>query len=220
LACRLLSAAPNPSCFNTASAISAAGKFLRLEAEREAKNGNGKHERETAPSPVDNAKAEAVAVKNAINAGRDPQAECRKKAAAATSTLKAISEDYMARDGKKLRSRQERERILERYIYPALGSRQINDIRRNDVVRMLDKVEDAHGPVMADHVLAVLRKVLNWHAARSDEFKSPLVKGMTRAAPAKDRARTRILNDTELRAFWRTTEAFPGGVGHLLRVTA
>ena len=177
------------------------GKFLRLEAEREAKNGAGtKHEqdRETAPSPIDNAKAEAIAV----NTGRDPLAECRKKAAAATNTLQAIAEEYMKREGKKLRSSGKRERILKKYIYPKLGSRQIDDIRRSDVTGLLDGVEDAGGPVMADHVLAVLRKILNWHAARVDEFKSPLVKGMTRAAPTKERARKRILTDAELRAFW------------------
>jgi len=198
------------------------GKFLRLEAEREvareSKNGNGtKHKVETA-SPLDNAKAEAIAVKNAITGGRDPLTECRKNAGLATNTLQAIAEDYMKRDGKKLRSHGERQRILKKYIYPKLGSRQIDEIRRHDVVTLMDRIEDENGPVMADHVLTVLRKVLNWHAARSDEFKSPLVKGMTRAGPLKDRARTRILNDAELRALWRATEAFPGAYGHLLRI--
>ena len=114
----------------------------------------------------------------------------------------------MERDGKKLRSRRERNRILKKYIYPKLGSRQIDDIRRKDVVELLDRIEDESGPVMADHVLAILRKVLNWHAARSDEFRSPLVKGMTRAAPAKERARTRILGDAELRPSGAPQDAF------------
>src|SRR5262245_22742796 len=67
----------------------------------------------------------------------------------------------------------------------------------------------------ADHILAILRKVLNGHAARSDDFKNPL-QGMNRAAPTMERAsRTRILQDAELRAFWRATETFPGAYGHL-----
>ena len=70
----------------------------------------------------------------------------------------------------------------------------------------------------ADHILAILRKVLNGHAARSDEFKNPL-QGMNSAGPTMERAsRTRILQDAELRAFWRATETFPGAYGHLLRV--
>ena len=88
-------------------------------------------------------------------------------------------------------------RRLEKYVYPwspskhapKLGTRQIDEIKRADVVRLLDHIEDANGPVQADHVLAILRKLFDWHAARSDDFRSPLVKGMGRAAPAKDRAR-------------------------------
>ena len=89
------------------------GNFLQLETEREAKNANGdKHEHETA-SPFDNAKAEAIAVRKAVTAGRDPLTQCRKKAASATTTLQAIAKDRMKRDGKELGSRYERERILK-----------------------------------------------------------------------------------------------------------
>jgi hypothetical protein len=64
----------------------------------------------------------------------------------------------MKRGGKKLRSSRERARILKKYIYPKLGSRQIDDIRRHDVVPLIDKIKDASGAVMADHVPAILRK--------------------------------------------------------------
>jgi Arm DNA-binding domain len=191
------------------------GKFLRLEAEREAKNGSGnkaKHQRELA-SPLESARREAAKVKAALIDGRDPLGECRKAAAATTSTLQAIATEYMRRDGKKLRSHYERQRIIDRYLLPVLGPRQIDDIRRIDVVRLLDKIEDENGPVMADAVLAILRKLFNWHAARSADFRTPLVKGMGRAASSKDRARERILTDAELRAFWRTAETFPGAYG-------
>jgi integrase len=171
--------------------------------------------------PLKAALKQAKGIIGQVAKGADPVAEKREAEAepktAIGGTLKLIAEDYMKRDGKKLRSRHERDRVLNKYIYPKLGSHQIDEIRRKDVVELLDKIEDDGGPVMADHVLAVLRKIFNWHAARSDEFRSPLVKGMTRAAPAKDRARTRILSDAELRAFCRAAEAFPGAFGHLLR---
>ncbi len=70
---------------------------------------------------------------------------------------------------------------------------------------------------MADHASAILRKLFNWHAARSEDFRTPLVKGMNRAASSKDRARARILSDAELRAFWKAAEAFPGAYGYLVR---
>jgi integrase len=72
--------------------------------------------------------------------------------------------------------------------------------------------------VQADAVLAAVRKLFNWHAARTEEFETPIVKGMSRAAPAKERARERTLEDLEIRAFWRAAEAFPGPYGYLLYI--
>ena len=49
---------------------------------------------------------------------------------------------------------------------------------------------------MANNTLAFIRKIMNWHAARSDDFRSPLVRGMERA---KSQARERLLSDDEIR---------------------
>jgi integrase len=66
---------------------------------------------------------------------------------------------------------------------------------------MLDEIEDANGPVMADRTLAYLRKAFNWYAIRDDQFSAPVVRGMGRIKP-KDRARTRVLSDQEIRDIW------------------
>src|SRR5215218_2297544 len=50
---------------------------------------------------------------------------------------------------------------------------------------------------------------MNWHASRSDEFRSPIVRGMARTS-GRERARARILSDDELRAIWRAAEAATG----------
>src|SRR5678815_4170639 len=86
-------------------------------------------------------------------------------------------------------------------IYPTLGKRPISEVRRKDIVQLLDKLEDT-GPVQADRVLATLRKLFNWHASRDDTFNSPIVRGMARTTN-KERARKRTLNDDELRAVWK-----------------
>jgi integrase len=74
---------------------------------------------------------------------------------------------------------------------------------------MLDKVEDKAGRVMADRVLAHLRKAFNWQAARDDEFKSPIVRGMARTKP-KERARKRVLTDDEIRDVWSALASAEG----------
>jgi integrase len=105
---------------------------------------------------------------------------------------------------------------MARLVYPTLGNRPIADIRRSEIVRLLDDIEDGNGPVMADRTLAYVRKVFNWHASRSDEFRSPIVRGMARTS-GKERARARILSDDELRRVWVAAEAAPGPVGAFVK---
>jgi integrase len=134
----------------------------------------------------------------------------------ADNTLKAICEEYIKVNGKNLRSAGWREQVLERLVYPELGAKQIGDIKRSDIVRLLDKIEDENGATMADMTLAIVRKVMNWHVSRSDDFLSPIVRGMERVKP-KERARERTLTDDELRAVWRAAEASAGPFGRLVR---
>jgi integrase len=120
-------------------------------------------------------------------------------------SLQAIAEEYLSRETH-LRSIGQRRKIFERLIFPVLGQRPIDEIRRSEVVRLLDRIVDERGPVMADYVLAVLGKLFNWWAIRDENFRSPIVKGMARTKP-KERARTRVLSDDELRSIWEAAKA-------------
>jgi hypothetical protein len=149
---------------------------------------------------------EAKAILGAVAKGGDPLGERRKAERAKSDTLKAIVEEYLAREGDRLRTIGERRAVLERLVLPKLGTRQINDITRTDIARLLDRIADENGAPMADHVLAYLRRVMTWHASRSDDFRSPIVRGMARTRPSQ-RRRQRVLNDAELAAVWRASEA-------------
>jgi integrase len=81
----------------------------------------------------------------------------------------------------------------------------IGDIKRKIMVGLLDKVEDHSGATSAHMVLAVVGRIMNWHATRDEDYSSPIVRGMSRIKP-RERARSRILTDDELRAVWKTTE--------------
>jgi integrase len=109
----------------------------------------------------------------------------------------------------------QRESVLKRLVYPVIGAIPIGDVRRSDVIRVLDGVEDTAGPVQADRALAYLSRVFNWYAARSDDFRSPIVRGMARTKP-KERARDRILSDDELVRVWLYAER-NGAFGALVR---
>ena len=164
------------------------------------------------------ARKHAKRVQGLVATGRDPVVEERKVKAEAINTLKAIAEEYLRREEtrKQLRSIGERRRIFERNIYPRLGSRQINSIKRSEIAKLLNRIEDESGPSMADHVLAALRRLMNWHATQSDDFRSPITRGMAKTS-TKERARKRVLSDEELLAIWKAAKTFTGPYGHLLR---
>jgi integrase len=163
---------------------------------------------------------QAKAVIGQVAKGGDPVAEKREAEAetraAISGTLEAVAKDFLKREGGKLRSKGERERILKKYLYPTLGARQLDGIKRSEIIKLLDRIADDHGPVMADHVLAMLRRVMSWHAVRDDDFKSPIIKGMARTS-IKERARSRTLDDDELRAVWRAAEALATPYARLLQ---
>jgi integrase len=120
--------------------------------------------------------------------------------------FKAIAEEYIKRESAKVRSMDQRIAILNRLVYPKIGDKIATKLKRSDVVALLDKVEDEHGAPMADNTLMVIRRICNWHAARDDEFRSPIDRGMGRSNPG-ERARTRILTDHEIRTLWKTADS-------------
>jgi integrase len=162
------------------------------------------------------ARREAKAILGIVAKGGDPLAARRKAERAETDTLKAIVEEYLAREGNHLRTIRTRRASLKRHVLPKLGDRQIGDITRTDIVRLLDHVAEKSGAPMADHVLAYLRRVMTWHASRSDDFRSPIVRGMVRTRPSQ-RRRQRVLSDDELKAVWRAAEASQSAFSYLVQ---
>jgi integrase len=154
---------------------------------------------------LDAARKAAKAILGAAAAGGDPIGEEREAAKAATNTLQFIHDEYFARDGAKLKSAKRQKQEWARLILPKLGARPIAEIKRSDVVRLLDEIEDENGPGAAQNALAYFSKLCSWHASRDDDFRSPIVRGMSRVK-ASETARDRTLSDDELNALWRATE--------------
>jgi integrase len=131
-------------------------------------------------------------------------------------SFKSVADNWVKRhvEAKKLRSGYEIERILDRYVFPHWGTRDFVDIRRSDIASLLDLIEDENGARQADATLAVIRGIANWYSKRHDDYVSPFVRGMRRAA---GKSRTRVLDDGELRAVWRAA-ATSGTFGALVRM--
>jgi integrase len=158
------------------------------------------------------ARKAAAAALYEVHEGRDPAGE--KKAARAKATIATMTEaetvqwccqQYLKREGDKLRTAHERVRAFERLVYPAIGAVPLLELRRSHIVKLIDTIQDECGDRMADLVLSYLRRAFGWHASRVDDFSSPIVRGMGRYN-ASERKRTRVLSDDELRRIWLATE--------------
>ena len=77
----------------------------------------------------------------------------------AQRTVQGVAEEFLVRHQGKLRSVKQYEKILRRLVLPELGHLQISSVKRRDVSRLLDKVEDRSGPPTAELTLAVVRLV-------------------------------------------------------------
>jgi integrase len=119
-------------------------------------------------------------------------------------------------EARKLRSISDIDRYLKRMTH-AWNGREFTTIGRGDVAKLLDKIESENGPRQATYCLQVFSSLANWYAARDDNYRSPIVKGMRRGAPTR---RDRVLNDDELRAVWAAADGQYGAFVKLALLTA
>lgn len=142
---------------------------------------------------------------------------------AAPDSLCTIGDSFMKRHVRKnkLLTGNKIEQTLGRLVYPALGKRPVDEIRRRDIVELMDRIEDENGTVMADRTLEILRSMFNWHERRDDDFISPIRRGMTRTK-SSERRRERVLSDQEIRLLWPICgeSGVFGGLVQLLLLTA
>lgn len=129
-----------------------------------------------------------------------------------------VAQNWLSRhvEKNKHRTAAEVRRVVERYILPHWRDKVFTEIRRSDIAKLLDAIEDKHGPSTADHVLSALRQIASWVQSRDDDYVPPFVRGMRRV-PKDQHHRARILTDDEIRKLWQATEDM-AGAGAVLRI--
>lgn len=105
------------------------------------------------------------------------------------------------------------DRALERFAIPEWGDRAAKDIRRRDVVELLDKVA-SKTPGQSNHLRAYLSKLFKWLMEREVVETNPVL-GVARRH--KSKPRSRILDQSEIAAVWRASEKMGGAFGNCVR---
>jgi integrase len=154
-----------------------------------------------APLSLASARELCARVLREVAAGRDPAVAKRRRReerqAAEADTLQAISEEFLRREGPRLRSFRQRKADLG-LLYKPLGQFPVPELRRAQFVREFDRISDTRGPVRANRVQTAIKALLNWHSARSD-YISVLTRVPARIS-ISDRARSHVPSDAELKA--------------------
>jgi integrase len=164
---------------------------------------------DTTAMDIDQAREKAREIVAGIKSGKKD---------AGPSTFSAVAEGWFKREviGRGFISGPQTRSYLDRILLPAWGAREFTSIRRIDVANLLDDVADATGPASADSVLGVIRSICNWYSGRDETYVSPIARRMRRVKE-QEHARSRILDDAELRQVWLAAEA-NGQFGAFIRL--
>jgi integrase len=143
---------------------------------------------------IADAREKARAIIAAVKAGEDRRGP---------QSFQTVAEEWLRRhvDKNGLRDGYEVRRVLYKHVMPAWGGREFESIRRGDVAKLLDDVEDESGTRTSDKALSAISSICHWYEKRSQDYVSPIIKGMKRYS-SKENARSRILSDDEIRAVW------------------
>src|SRR5215470_11425774 len=147
---------------------------------------------------------------------RDPQRRIREKEA---GTFGEVSRKWFAAEieGRGLRSEDEIQRRLNKYVLPSWEHRPFASIHKADVSKLLDKVQEqartgprkTRGAVQADGVLSTLRAIFTYQADyMHDSWVPPISETMKRSEKKK---RQRKLDDAELKQVWTESKSEASG---------
>jgi integrase len=93
----------------------------------------------------------------------------------------------------------------------------VGEVRKRDVIALLDRVRERGSPIMANRVLASVRKFFNWCIGRGILEVSPC-SGIT--APAREQTRHRVLADEELVSILDAARQIAFPFGSIVQVLA
>jgi hypothetical protein len=162
-----------------------------------------------------------------IERGVDPQVEVERQRISEqrkrTNSFAAVAEDFIKDKLPSERRGAEVERAIRREFIPVWGKRSITEITPHDVLAVIKPIKD-RAPYMAHSVLGFAKRLFSWAIDQRvyDIEMSPCDRLRPRKLIGQRKARSRILTDAELRAFWRATGRFDypyGTIGRMLLLT-
>lgn len=159
-----------------------------------------------------------------ISKGIDPKREAERdqleRQRRRKNSFAAVAEDFIRREVKKKRRGAAMERDLRQEFIARWAERPVTEITQHDVLAVLDEVIDRGAPYQAHALFGHVRRLFNWAIGRGSYglTASPCDRLKPSDAIGKRVARTRTLNDDELRVLWRASKRIGYPFGSMYRL--
>lgn len=158
---------------------------------------------------------------NVAKNGGDPQAIVdaywserippARSASDAGPTVEDVVREFLAFAERRRKRPEQARYLLESNVVPALGQRPVSELRKRDIVEMLDKIVRRGSPVLANRVQQVLKQAFQVAADRDLIESVPI---FPRAlAGGDEQVRTRVLSEKEIRTLWHGLDTLSTGDG-------
>jgi len=149
------------------------------------------------------ARNEATRAKLLVEEGIDPglKKQLEIQARIKAPTFAEVLEEFYEKELKKTPSGKWRKRLIEKDCLKPWGRMKMTDIKRRDIVVLLDEVEE-RAPMTRNRLHGVLTRMFNFAAERGIIDDSPC----TRIRKPKEKRRKRVLSDTEIKALWNALD--------------
>ena len=134
--------------------------------------------------------------------GGDPGGQLTKDKAEhrRSPTVNQLMDEYIEKWAKpRKRTWEEDARMLSKDVIPFLGRRKAKDIKRRDIILLIDEIVNRGSPIAANRTLRIIRKMFSFAVKRGVLDASPCIEI---DAPAKENQRERVLTEDEIKMFW------------------
>jgi integrase len=118
-------------------------------------------------------------------------------------TVQDFSKIFIERycKAKGLKSIKETQRILNKDILPNIGKIKMSDVKKQDIVHLLDIIQDRGAKILCNRTLSVLSKMFNFASERDVIAFSPVF-GIKK--PGIEIRRERVLSNQEIKILWNS----------------
>ncbi len=114
-------------------------------------------------------------------------------------TVQKLVCEYIEKRSKTKKAWEEEKRILEKDVVPKWRNRKAKDIKRRDILLLLDKIVERGSPIMANRTLGVLQRMFKFGIGRDILEANPC---SVIERPGEESQRDHVLSAKEIKNFW------------------